>query len=152
MKNLSLAIIVMSFLAACGGGGGGGDASSGNASSPAPSELPAASPAIKTSDLVAPDGFDYSPIENRSMSVDISATSVARAYLSVYRNYHTLDDGTLLPDYGSRIVAMPLKDGKADITLIVSDSSNDLLGEIWFYDGSQPLQQKFYASQSSWSW
>ncbi|MDP2572445.1 hypothetical protein CW749_21425 [Vibrio sp. vnigr-6D03] len=151
MKNISLSILLGLSLTACGGGGGG-STGGGSAATPAPDDSQTATPSVKTKDLVAPEGFDYDPIENRNVAIDISSTSIARAYLSIYRNYHTLSDGTLLPDYGSRIVAMPLKDGKADLSVIISDSSNDLLGEIWFYDGSAPLQTRFYASQSTWSW
>lgn len=143
MKYLPLYLTLAPLLVACGGGGDGG----GGSSSPA---APIAT-VTSTSDLVAPDGFDYNPIESRSLNVDISAHSQQRAYLSVYRHYFEVD-GKKIPDYGSRIAAVQLDSGKASIDLSIADSEDDLLAEIWFYDGSDPLQKDFYAYQQSWSW
>lgn len=146
MKNLTISLIITPLLIACGGGGGGGE--SGGSSAPA---APIAK-VSKTSDLVAPDGFDYNPIESRSLTVDISSQHLQRAYLSVYSNYIVVDGGLKVPDYGSRIAAVQLNKGIANVNLSISDSEEEVLAEIWFYDGSTPLQQSFTTEQSDWYW
>ncbi len=147
MKNLTLSVIITPLLIACGGGGGG-DGGSGGGTTPA---TPIAK-VSKTTDLVAPDGFDYNPIESRALTVDISSQHLQRAYLSVYSNYVVVDGGVKVPDYGSRIAAVQLDKGIANVNLSIADSEEEVLAEIWFYDGSTPLQRSFTTDQNNWYW
>ncbi|MDN3682918.1 hypothetical protein QWZ04_21670 [Vibrio tapetis subsp. quintayensis] len=146
MKNLTLSLMITPLLVACGGGG-----ESGGTSTPAAPIAPIAA-VSQTSDLVAPEGFDYNPIESRTLTVDLSASRSQRAYLSVYTRYVEINGGVKVPDYGSRVAATQLDNGKASIDLTIADSQDNVLAEVWFYDGSDPLQQEFSTNQTSWYW
>ncbi|USD67857.1 hypothetical protein [Vibrio sp. SCSIO 43136] len=147
-KQTSMSFIVTLGLVGCGGGGGGG-----SASAPTPTPVSPAPSAIEvTTDLVAPNDFSYDPRQEATLNVDLSSSFNQKAYLSVYRVYDESAQGILAPDYGSRIVAMPLKDGKATAQITLAQSDETLLAEVWFYDGSEPLQLELDAQQSEWYW
>ena len=129
----SLAVILATaplVLAGCGGGGGGG----GSASTPSPSTpsapatpstpvtaTPSPSPvtvqSYTMSDLVVPDGFDYSSVDQFDLDIDISSISTDRSFVTVYSRFSTRDDSTLKPDYSSKVIAGPLDNGVFASTL-----------------------------------
>ncbi|MEZ9680308.1 hypothetical protein AB4306_10070 [Vibrio splendidus] len=156
-------------LAGCGGGGGGG----GSASTPSPSTpstpatpstpvtaTPSPSPvtgavAVQSytmSDLVVPDGFDYSSVDQFDLDIDISSISTDRSFVTVYSRFSTRDDSTLKPDYSSKVIAGPLDNGVFASNFAAPVNHEALLIEIWFYDGQPPLQQVVSSGDSQIVW
>ncbi|MEZ9321390.1 hypothetical protein AB4161_13680 [Vibrio sp. 10N.286.51.E5] len=168
----SLAVILAAaplVLAGCGGGGGGG----GSASTPSPSTpstpatpstpvtaTPSPSPvtgavaaqSYTMSDLVVPDGFDYSSVEQFDLDIDISSISTDRSFVTVYSRFSTRDDSTLKPDYSSKVIAGPLDNGVFASNFAAPVNHEALLIEIWFYDGQPPLQQVVSSGDSQIVW
>ncbi|MEZ8466426.1 hypothetical protein AB6D04_19345 [Vibrio splendidus] len=168
----SLAVILAAaplVLAGCGGGGGGG----GSASTPSPSTpstpatpstpvtaTPSPSPvtgavaaqSYTMSDLVVPDGFDYSSVEQFDLDIDISSISTDRSFVTVYSRFSTRDDSTLKPDYSSKVIAGPLDNGVFASNFAAPVNHEALLIEIWFYDGQPPLQQVVSSGDSQIIW
>ncbi|MCF7484572.1 hypothetical protein [Vibrio sp. A2-1] len=168
----SLAVILAAaplVLAGCGGGGGGG----GSASTPSPSTpstpatpstpvtaTPSPFPATSAvaaqsytmSDLVVPDGFDYSSVEQFDLDIDISSISTDRSFVTVYSRFSTRDDSTLKPDYSSKVIAGPLDNGVLASNFAAPVNHEALLIEIWFYDGQPPLQQVVSSGNSQIVW
>jgi len=153
------------LLAGCGGGGGGGSTASPSPSSPAtpvtpvaatPSPSPAASaaavPTYTMSDLVVPDGFDYSSVEQFDIDIDISSISTDRSFVTVYSRFSARDDSTLKPDYSSKVIAGSLNNGVFASNFASPVSHDSLLVEIWFYDGQPPLQKVVSSSNSQIVW
>ncbi|MEZ9393976.1 hypothetical protein AB4222_18935 [Vibrio splendidus] len=162
----SLAVILAAaplVLAGCGGGGGGGGG--GSASTPSPSTpstpaTPSPSPATSAvaaqsytmSDLVVPDGFDYSSVEQFDLDIDISSISTDRSFVTVYSRFSARDDSTLKPDYSSKVIAGPLDNGVFASNFAAPVNHEALLIEIWFYDGQPPLQQVISSGDSQIVW
>ncbi|MDH5922459.1 hypothetical protein L8R85_15625 [Vibrio splendidus] len=168
----SLAVILAAaplVLAGCGGGGGGG----GSASTPSPSTpstpatpstpvttTPSPSPvtgavaaqSYTMSDLVVPDGFDYSSVDQFDLDIDISSISTDRSFVTVYSRFSIRDDSTLKPDYSSKVIAGPLDNGVFASNFAAPVNHEALLIEIWFYDGQPPLQQVVSSGDSQIVW
>ncbi|MEZ8801829.1 hypothetical protein AB6D78_11615 [Vibrio splendidus] len=171
----SLAVILAAaplVLAGCGGGGGGGGGG-GSASTPSPSTpsapatpstpvttTPSPSPvtgavaaqSYTMSDLVVPDGFDYSSVDQFDLDIDISSISTDRSFMTVYSRFSTRDDSTLKPDYSSKVIAGPLDNGVFASNFAAPVNHEALLIEIWFYDGQPPLQQVVSSGDSQIVW
>ncbi|PTO55035.1 hypothetical protein CWN94_09010 [Vibrio splendidus] len=168
----SLAVILAAaplVLAGCGGGGGGGGststASPSTPSAPAtpstpvtatPSPSPVtgavAAQSYTMSDLVVPDGFDYSSVDQFDLNIDISSISTDRSFVTVYSRFSTRDDSTLKPDYSSKVIAGPLDNGVFASNFAAPVNHEALLIEIWFYDGQPPLQQVVSSGDSQIVW
>ena len=149
--NLTLAILTSLALIGCGGGGGGG--------SSAPAQQPAEEQVTETEvveatpsqpetertmqDLSVPHGFDYDPIENITVSIDVSSFSTERAYVSIYSQYQATDKGNFAPSNNHKIAAQSLSAGQGEIEITYASGTQSLLAEVWFYDGSDPIQQEF---------
>lgn len=166
----SLAVILATaplVLAGCGGGGGGG----GSASTPSTPSTPAtpstpvtatpspspvtgavAAQSYTMSDLVVPDGFDYSSVDQFDLDIDISSISTDRSFVTVYSRFSTRDDSTLKPDYSSKVIAGPLDNGVFASNFAAPVNHEALLIEIWFYDGQPPLQQVVSSGDSQIVW
>ncbi|MFA0307702.1 hypothetical protein AB4543_17620 [Vibrio splendidus] len=167
----SLAVILAAaplVLAGCGGGGGGGSASTPSPSTPStpatpstpvtttPSPSPVtgavAAQSYTMSDLVVPDGFDYSSVDQFDLDIDISSISTERSFVTVYSRFSTRDDSTLKPDYSSKVIAGPLDNGVFASNFAAPVNHEALLIEIWFYDGQPPLQQVVSSGDSQIVW
>ncbi|MGC9402892.1 hypothetical protein ACP43V_10600 [Vibrio genomosp. F10 str. 9ZC157] len=149
------------FLLACGGGGDGGSPPTNKTITTEEQGESAGSAGFientlavqrTTQDLSIPDGFSFNPVVEYTFDVDISGYSTQRAYVSIYGNYVPLQDGSFVPNFNSRITSSSLDNGKAALEFIISDSQSSVLAEIWFYDGSDPIQYQFTPSQNSWIW
>ncbi|CAH7207127.1 conserved hypothetical protein [Vibrio chagasii] len=155
------------LLAGCGGGGGGGGGSTASPSpsspatpatpvtatpSPSPVASAAAEPTYTMSDLVVPDGFDYSSVEQFDIDIDISSISTDRSFVTVYSRFSARDDSTLKPDYSSKVIAGSLNNGVFASNFASPVSHDTLLVEIWFYDGQPPLQKVVSSSNSQIVW
>ncbi|GEA50293.1 hypothetical protein VIN01S_10970 [Vibrio inusitatus NBRC 102082] len=142
-------ILAVLILTACGGGGS--DSSSGAAQVEEPSSdidnqgsedtSSVQNPLRSMQDLAVPVDFDYNPTQSVDVLVDISAVSTKRAYISVYSEFQQNTDGTLTPDYSYRIANGALDTGKGEITITYAQEYTSLLAEIWFYDGTEPMQR-----------
>ncbi|MGF1719302.1 hypothetical protein L4D20_04555 [Vibrio kyushuensis] len=159
------ALSIVFALTACGGGGGGegggsssstGSSGSGSAGSTSTiieeSSTESAVVARTMQDLVVPDDFSYNPVMGHHFDVDISAYSSQRAYISVYGQFTVNQDGSYKPDFNSRITSTSLDNGTASLEFCISDSQSSVLAEIWFYDGSDPIQHQFTTAQNQWIW
>lgn len=155
------------LLAGCGGGGGGGGGSTASPSpsspatpatpvtatpSPSPVASAAAEPTYTMSDLVVPDGFDYSSVEQFDIDIDISSISTDRSFVTVYSRFSARDDSTLKPDYSSKVIAGSLNNGVFASNFSSPVNHDSLLVEIWFYDGQPPLQKVVSSSNSQIVW
>ncbi|BBM66477.1 hypothetical protein VA249_31230 [Vibrio alfacsensis] len=143
MKRL-FTIIMGLALTACGGGDSGGGSSS------APTPTVQSPKPERMQDLVVPHGFSYDPIVQGTLNVNISSFSSQRAHLSVYKEYKQNSSGGFNANYTSRIASAALKDGKTYINYTLSDSQGDLLVEVWFYDGTEPLQAIISPEEKDW--
>jgi hypothetical protein len=134
VKQASLMTLIASttLIFGCGGGGGGGG---GSTAAPAPAV------ASTMSELTVPDGFDYNPVEQHDLDIDISHISTSRSFVSVYSRYSERSDATFKPDYSSRLIAGSLNNGQFSSSFTAPISEESILIEIWFYDGQPPLQQ-----------
>ncbi|PTP45277.1 hypothetical protein [Vibrio splendidus] len=151
-------------LAGCGGGGGGGGSASTPSAPATPSTPVTATPspspvtgavAVQSytmSDLVVPDGFDYSSVDQFDLDIDISSISTDRSFVTVYSRFSTRDDSTLKPDYSSKVIAGPLDNGVFASNFAAPVNHEALLIEIWFYDGQPPLQQVVSGGDSQIVW
>ncbi|MEZ8722571.1 hypothetical protein AB6D66_15975 [Vibrio pomeroyi] len=167
-KSLAVILAVTPLvLVGCGGGGGGGGSAStpspATPSTPAAPSTPvtatpspvtsaAATPTYTMSDVVVPDGFDYSSIEQFDLDIDISSISTARSFVTVYSRFSTRDDSTLKPDYSSKVIAGSLNNGVFASNFTAPVNHDSLLVEIWFYDGQPPLQQVVSSTDSQIVW
>ena len=106
--------------------------------------------AINKSFNEVPDGFNYNPVVQGSLNVDISGFSSQRAHLSVYKDFKESGSGKYDAKYPSKVVSVPLNNGTANFDFNVSDSQGNLLVEIWFYDGSDPIQKVISSGDSNW--
>ncbi|MDN3702002.1 hypothetical protein ACFFUO_11870 [Vibrio artabrorum] len=151
-------------LVGCGGGDGGDSTSTPSTATPStpdtgtPSPSPstatsaAATPTYTMSDVVVPDGFDYSSIEPFDLNIDISRISTARSFVTVYSRFSTRDDSTLKPDYSSKVIAGSLNNGVFVSNFTAPVNQDSLLVEIWFYDGQPPLQRVVSSRDSQIIW
>jgi hypothetical protein len=166
MKNYLIACVSVLALTACGGGGGGGSSDSGSSPSgdggnptddtgttPPTTEVVAeVVPSKKTSELVVPEGFSYDSVDVVEITVDVSSLSTNRAYLSVYAGYSGDINSGLQADYGTRIAESPLSAGVASMDFSTPQHIDQLLIEVWFYDGTDPIQQLVSTSDTSINW
>lgn len=146
--------ILMGFillaLTACGGGdGSGGGSSDDDSSTPPPVTIVEPDEPTTAQDLVVPEGFDYNPVKLGTLSVDISGFSTHRAQLSLYKQFSEDNAGNYRAHYASKVVSVPLASGKVDFDFNVSDNQKDLLVEIWFYDGSEPVKRVISVNDTS---
>ncbi|KAB0300910.1 hypothetical protein F2Z80_17625 [Vibrio fortis] len=143
VKQASLISLLASvtLIFGCGGGGGGGSSTA----APAPA-------ASTMSELTVPDGFDYNPVEQHDLNIDISHISKNRSFVSVYSRYSERSDATFKPDYSSRLLAGSLNNGQFNSSFTAPISEENILIEIWFYDGQAPLQQVVSSSVMQVTW
>ncbi|USH04435.1 hypothetical protein K6Q96_22140 [Grimontia kaedaensis] len=178
MKHPIITLTLAGFLTACGGGGGEATSSgpagtdSGTAStsdtgttsttplgmmtdtSGADVAIPPTvlSSATNMSEMVVPSGFNYNPVDSQSVSVDISSYSVSQGYISIYGGFTQNDDGSYSADYNSRITSADVENGLASLTYPLADSQYYMLAEVYFYDGTTPIQTRINNEQSTWVW
>ncbi|UTZ24665.1 hypothetical protein [Vibrio campbellii] len=142
--------VILLALTACGGGdGSGGGSSDDDSSTPPPVTIVEPDEPTTAQDLVVPEGFDYNPVKAGTLSVDISGFSTQRAQLSLYKQFSEDNAGNYRAHYASKVVSVPLASGKVDFDFNVSDNQKDLLVEIWFYDGSEPVKRVISVNDSS---
>ncbi|UTZ38491.1 hypothetical protein HB763_17775 [Vibrio campbellii] len=105
---------------------------------------------VTMQDLEVPDNISYKSLNESSLNADINGFSSQRAYLSVYKECVEHSSGGYVAKYPSKVASVPLDKGTANINFNVSDSQGRLVVEIWFYDGSAPIQRVITSGDSSW--
>ncbi|OEE66709.1 hypothetical protein A1OO_13140 [Enterovibrio norvegicus FF-33] len=110
------------------------------------------SDATQMSEMVVPNGFSYDPVVSQSLEVDISSYSISQAYVSIYGGFVENPDGSYSADYNSRITAKTLESGFGDVDYLLADSQYYMLAEVFFYDGTTPIQMRITNEQTQWVW
>ncbi|WP_281543711.1 hypothetical protein [Grimontia sp. SpTr1] len=180
MKYSLITLALAGLLTACGGGGGGGETTSsgptgtdsGTAStsdtattsttplgmmtdtSGADVTIPPTvlSSATDMSEMVVPADFSYDAVDSQSVDIDISSYTTSKGYISIYGGFTQNDDGSYSADYNSRITSADVENGLASLTYPLADSQYYMLAEVFFYDGTTPIQTRINNEQSSWVW
>ncbi|MDD1779951.1 hypothetical protein LRP49_01960 [Enterovibrio sp. ZSDZ35] len=174
-KYLSI-IAMTALLTACGGGGDGDTTTTGISTDNSPSEeesssssnstsmlvdtsggvanIPATvgSSATSMSSMVVPDSFSYNPNVQQSFVVDVSGYAASNATITLYRNFSANNDGSYSADYNSRLVAAQLINGQGTVDIVNTTSQYYLLAEVWFDDGTTPIQKRIPNTETSWIW
>lgn len=110
------------------------------------------SSATQMSEIVVPEAFSYDSVSMQNVDIDITRYSTGRGYLSIYSVFSLNSDGTYRADYNSRITSANVENGLASLTYPLADSQYYMLAEIYFYDGTTPIQTRLNNEQSSWIW
>ncbi|CAM2994927.1 hypothetical protein VIRA109638_09370 [Vibrio rarus] len=159
--NKASTLMAMLMLTACGGGSGGNSDSSTDSAvieetpvqdpiaTPSPTEEPSIetaaqeihTPQRSMQDLSIPNDFNYDPMQSLTVHIDISNFSRKRAYISLYSDYALNTDGTWQPNYAYRIANGALNNGQGNIEVSYAEQYRSILAEIWFYDGTEPIQK-----------
>jgi len=129
MRLTNISTLALSFvLTACGGGGG---------SEKAKPVTAAIEPTIivsQTSDLVAPEQFDYQTSRDVSLVVEAQSLIGKRAFVSVFSDYEKTTELEWRPDFDSRILIERLKDGRLERSIKITNDINRVLIQIWTAD------------------
>ncbi|MEH6451797.1 MAG: hypothetical protein V7782_02035 [Psychromonas sp.] len=153
MMLISLALVV----SGCGGSDGGDAADNGNDLEEDSSDAYTIEAEIATvakfaiEDLVADEDFLFIEKSNIQVLLELPGEE-QRAYVSVYSKYQLLESENYYPDPASRIIAGALKDGNFEESFVALNNQQQYLIEVWFYDGSEPLQQALLVNQNSLIW
>ena len=131
------------LLSACGGDSGGGSGAV---------ATPVTTTATKMEDLIVPDGFDYNPMGDYELTIDISGITTSRSFVSVYTRFTNKSDSSYKPDYSSKVIAGSLNAGTFDSSFSAPSVEDEFLVEVWFFDDQPPLQQVFTTSESQLTW
>lgn len=179
MKRKFLSISLIGFVTACGGGGDSSPSASpdsevivdsatqdvgqttGNTASATmltstglsvtiPPNV--TSSATMMSEVSVPSDFNYNGVDIQNLSVDIRGYSLAKGYVSIYGAFEQNADGPYSADYNSRITSATVEAGLADLSYPLADSQYYMLAEVYFYDGSTPIQTRINNQQTSWIW
>ncbi|MEH6449540.1 MAG: hypothetical protein V7765_12770 [Oleispira sp.] len=103
----------------------------------------------RTSDLVAPSDMKFISHNQIQLSVDIGAQGGIPAYLSVYSSYEELAEAQWQVDYDSRMLASSLIKDKTQHTFSVPQHLNNVLVQLWFYDGRAAISREVAVNQNS---
>ncbi|KKD60125.1 hypothetical protein RN22_12435 [Grimontia sp. AD028] len=110
------------------------------------------SSATNMSEMVVPADFSYDSVDSQSVDIDISSYTTSKGYISIYGGFTQNDDGSYSADYNSRITSADVENGLASLTYPLADSQYYMLAEVFFYDGTTPIQTRINNEQSSWVW
>ncbi|MFT6926261.1 MAG: hypothetical protein ACJAZP_001871 [Psychromonas sp.] len=100
--------------------------------------------------LVAAQDFSFTTKETIEVIVELNDDQ--RAYISVYKDYQLLDSGRYYPDSASRVMGGALQNGSFTQSFTGLNKQSQYLLEVWFYDGSEPLQQEIYVDNNQLIW
>lgn len=114
-------------------------------------ELPA-EPKITMATLVANEGFTFDKKNEISVNINLSEYKNDRSYLSIYKQYHQMQNGTFFPIAHGRVLAGSLNNGLFKQTFIADEEHSIYLIELWFYDGRSPIQQELTVMNNELIW
>ncbi|WP_407333608.1 hypothetical protein [Enterovibrio sp. 27052020O] len=110
------------------------------------------SSATAMTNTIVPDTFSYNPVVTKNVLVDITSYNTSRAFISIYGAFTQNSDGSYTADYNSRIKAATMENGTISLDYLIADSQYYMLAEVFFYDGSMPIQTRITNEQTSWVW
>ncbi|SKA62641.1 hypothetical protein [Enterovibrio nigricans] len=110
------------------------------------------SSATSMSSMVVPNSFSYNPNVQQSFVVDVTGYAASNATITLYRNFSANNDGSYSADYNSRLVAAQLINGQGTVDIVNTTSQYYLLAEVWFDDGTTPIQKRIPNTDTSWIW
>ncbi|MFQ3175149.1 MAG: hypothetical protein ACI93H_000131 [Psychromonas sp.] len=140
------------MLNACGGESDG-TISFDNGSTAADIESAAVAKAkLAIDSLVAAEGFSFTTKETIEVIVDINADPLQRTFVSVYRDYQQLASGRYYPNSDSRILDGELQNGIFKQSFIGLNNQQQYLLQVWFNDGSDPLEQELSVNNNQLIW
>ncbi|WP_019614121.1 hypothetical protein [Psychromonas ossibalaenae] len=158
----TLGLVVSFVLLGCGGSGGGETnaavpavASASNvqaASADTSVEVEVEKTAMQMSSLVADPGFNFTSKKQIQVALNLSEHQDQRAYVSVYRKYKRLESGSYYPDAASRVLGGVLQDGLFNSSFVGLNKQSAYLIEVWFYDGTEPLQKEWLVNGAALTW
>lgn len=102
--------------------------------------------------LVADEGFTFINKKPIEVTLNFDEYHNKRAYISIYQQYKTIEDGRLFPVSNSRVLAGPLVQGKFNQAFTQLDNTQTYLVELWFYDGSHSIQNLISLSNNQLTW
>lgn len=132
-KRLLLLLALSSVLTACGGGGN---------SSQTPAQTDAVATVLSSSldDLVVAPTFNLQA--TFTLTVDIELDQSKRGYFSLCDPYDQ-SQSSVSVNFESCLLRGPLVAGQLKESLQVANHVHELLAVIWFYDGSDPIYQRW---------
>lgn len=102
--------------------------------------------------LVAAENFDFINKEEITVTLNFAEYKDKRGYISVYQAYRTIEDGKLFPLADSRVLAGSLIDGEFRKSFTNLNNTQQFLIELWFYDGTKPIQTEITVVNSQLTW
>lgn len=151
IKLISLLFFSLS-VSGCGGSGGGDSTENGKNTEERNNEVyvveaeSTTEPRLTIDALVAAEDFTFSNKNNIQILLELTVEQ--RAYVSVYSKYQLLDSGNYYPDPVSKVVAGALQDGIYKESFTGLNNQQQYLIEVWFYDGSDPLQKELLVNDN----
>ena len=91
--------------------------------------------AVKTSDLIASNSFDFT--SSYTVSVDVRLSGTEPRYLNICREYTDLGSGIEV-NYGSCLLQTALAGGAFEGDITVTNDIKNLVIAIWDFTGSNP--------------
>ncbi|GGJ00312.1 lipoprotein [Shewanella hanedai] len=135
--NLLLSTVTLVLLSACGGGG---EESTPEVVSPPPVTTPpvvtppvtttpdSGGGPVNTSDLLIPDGFDFTTEREVSFNLSVASSQTERGFMSVYTEFN---NGVV--DYNSQIIRTPMNAGvEFKSNIMVPNHLDKVWVEIWY--------------------
>ena len=138
------------ILSACGGSGGDEGAQLIEAAEV--DVEPAQEIVLDMDDLLAAEDFTFTTKNEIQVLITLNDVQEARAYVSIYSGYQHLDSGRYYPHPDSRVIAGTLQDGRFNQSFIGVNNQQHYLIEVWFYDGSEPLQNEVLLDNNQLLW
>jgi hypothetical protein len=104
-------------------------------------DIEGTTPAISTSQLVAPSDMKFVSHKGINLSIDLGNQG-GPAYLSVYSDYASNENEHWDINHESRILASSMNSTKISQHFSIPQHLRKLLVQVWFYDGRQPLTKE----------
>ncbi|MEC4728105.1 hypothetical protein HWQ46_21450 [Shewanella sp. D64] len=133
--NLLLSTVTLVFLSACGGGGE--ESTPEVVSLPPVVTPPVTTPPdsgdetsilVNTSDLLIPDGFDFTTEREVAFNLSVASSQSERGFMSVYTGFN---NGVV--DYNSQIIRTPMNVGvEFKSNIMIPNHLDKVWVEIWY--------------------
>lgn len=142
-KQLLILTLGFSTLVGCGGDSDSKSSNSGQVQNLVDASNNNIDPASNpTAFLTASEEFEFS--SNFAMGLDVDINTQERAFFQVCTSFEGDQLGSIEIDYDSCVIRTPLKEGKYQGDIPVTNDKNQLVAEIWFYSETAQPQQYLY--------